>query len=80
MHLAIMQSIIFHYRNTLLQTYLYIQAQYVLLHEALVEALQLPKSAIKMSEFPAEWTKIQADTRPVNQQRLRREYEVTGLY
>ena len=52
----------------------------MLLHEAVVEALQLPESAIKMANFPAEWEKMQADTRPVNQQRLRREYEVTNMY
>ena len=52
----------------------------MLLHEAVDEALQLPESAIKMAEFPAEWAKMQADTRPVNQQRLRREYEVTYIY
>ncbi|KAK3091365.1 hypothetical protein FSP39_019280 [Pinctada imbricata] len=50
--------------------------QYKVLHEALVEAFQWQDTYISMDDFPSEWQSIETDKRPLNQQRLKREYDV----
>ena len=57
-----------------------LQEQYIVLHEALVEAFQWKQTAIPMDKFPSAWKEMERDSRPLNQQKLRQEYAVYILY
>ncbi|KAK3090026.1 hypothetical protein FSP39_008627 [Pinctada imbricata] len=50
--------------------------QYEMLHDALIEAFQWQDTSTTMDSFPSLWETISKDRKPINQQRLKQEYDV----
>ncbi|KAK3090887.1 hypothetical protein FSP39_015473 [Pinctada imbricata] len=54
--------------------------QYKMLHEALIESFQWQDKSIDTDQFPIIWQSIRNDTKPLNHQKLKNEYDVSYLY